>query len=160
VLTCNGDWIEDPSPIVRDGAGAASSAGVLQLAAWLAEGRHQPDVWLGPTDDPAALADDIGRLRLIAVDFPKFSDGRGFSTAWLLRMRYGYANDLRAIGDVLIDQLYYLRRVGFSSFALKPGQDARAAVRALSTFSETYQGSIDQPLPAFRRQIRPFAEIR
>lgn len=157
VLTRDGLWIEDTTPIVREASEATTAESVQPLAAWLVD-RIGSAVWLGPTDEPALLAAEIGRLRLIAIDFPKFSDGRGFSTASLLRRRYGFQGELRAIGDVLIDQLFYLRRVGFSSFALKPGQDEAAAMRALATFSESYQGAIDEPFPAFRRQVRPFAE--
>jgi len=98
-------------------------------------------VWLGPADDPA----DIGQLPvLIAVHFPVFTDGRGYSTARLLRQRYGFAAELRAIGDVLRDQLHELARCGFDSFALRIGQDPTEALRAFDDFSESYQAGADQ----------------
>jgi uncharacterized protein (DUF934 family) len=116
-------------------------------------------VWLAPADDPAALAPWIDRLRVVAVDFPKFTDGRGYSIAFLLRTRLGYRGELRAIGDVLPDQLAYMKRVGFDAFALRADRKAGHALAALAAFSEAYQGSVDQPLPAFRRHHRPAGAV-
>jgi uncharacterized protein (DUF934 family) len=110
-------------------------------------------VWLASGEEPEALADDLDRLALVAVHFPKFSDGRGFSTARLLRARYGFKGELRAVGDVLRDQLQFLARCGFDAFALRDDQDAEAALAAFDDFSEAYQGSVDQPLPLFRRRL-------
>jgi uncharacterized protein (DUF934 family) len=110
-------------------------------------------VLLGPADDPAALAVDVDRLALIAVDFPHFTDGRGYSTARLLRERYGYQGELRAVGDVLRDQVFYLKRVGFDAFALRGDQDPDDATKALDDFSEAYQTSADRPQPLFRRRV-------
>jgi len=104
-------------------------------------------------EGPEALADDLDRVALIAVHFPKFSDGRGFSTARLLRERYGFKGELRAIGDVLRDQLLFLVRCGFDAFALRDDQDAEAALAAFDDFTEAYQGGVDQPLPLFRRRL-------
>lgn len=109
-------------------------------------------VWLEPQHDPALIAADAHRFALIAVDFPKFADGRGYSTAALLRSRYGFKGELRAIGDVLRDQLFYLKRAGFNAFALRADKDITDALRAFDDFSETYQGAVDQPLPLFRRR--------
>ncbi len=130
---------------------------LLPLTVWLARRealttREDVGVWLGPTDDSALLANDLGSLRLIAVDFPKFADGRGYSTARLLRERHGYRGELRAIGDVGRDQLFYLARVGFDAFLIPDGRDAQEALEAFSDFPETYQGATDQPLPLFRRR--------
>jgi uncharacterized protein (DUF934 family) len=109
-------------------------------------------VWLAAEDDPAALADDLDRLPLVAVHFPKFSDGRGFSTARLLRERYRFTGELRAVGDVLRDQLLFLARCGFDAFALREDQDAAAAAAAFDEFTEAYQGGVDQ-VPLFRRRL-------
>jgi uncharacterized protein (DUF934 family) len=108
-------------------------------------------LWLAPDDDPALAVDFFPHLALIGVQFPRFTDGRGYSTAVLLRTRHGWRGELRALGDVLQDQLYALRRVGFDSFALRAGRDPQAALRGFTPFSDAYQGSVDQPLPAFRR---------
>jgi uncharacterized protein (DUF934 family) len=111
-------------------------------------------VWLDAGDDPAAIAADLGQLALVAVNFPKFADGRGYSIARTLRERYGYAGELRAIGDVLHDQLFYLRRCGFDAFALRADKDAERALAGLKTFSDGYQGVVDTP-PLFRRRPPP-----
>ncbi|HXY05336.1 MAG TPA: DUF934 domain-containing protein [Burkholderiaceae bacterium] len=108
-------------------------------------------IWLGPTDDPGCTAEFFSWIGLIAVQFPKFTDGRGYSSAVLLRNRYGWRGELRAIGEVLPDQLFALRRVGFDSFALRADRDPVAALGAFDPFSNVYQGSVDQPLPLFRR---------
>jgi uncharacterized protein (DUF934 family) len=109
-------------------------------------------VWIEGHEDPAVLADDIGRFALIAIHFPRFADGRGYSAAYLLRTRYGFTQELRAIGDVLRDQLFYLKRVGFNAFAVRADKDIQDALNALNDFSETYQASVDQPIPLFRRR--------
>ena len=107
---------------------------------------------LQPTDDPAALAGRLGQLALIAINFPKYGDGRGYSIARLLRERYGYKGELRAVGVVARDQLQQMARCGFDSFLLREGEDAQAALAAFDDFSEAYQASAAQPLPLFRRR--------
>ncbi|MBK6337639.1 MAG: DUF934 domain-containing protein [Betaproteobacteria bacterium] len=131
---------------------------LVPLALWSAErdglavrsGRI--GVLLAPADDPAALVDDLPQLALVAVDFPQATDGRGYSTARLLRERYGYTGELRAVGDVGRDQLFYLARVGFDAFALREGEDVAAALAAFADFSEAYQASVERPQPLFRRR--------
>lgn len=108
---------------------------------------------LMPEDRVEDIATDLGHFQVIAVHFPKFVDGRGYSTAALLRQRYGYTGELRAVGDVLHDQLFYLKRVGFDAFALKDGKSAEHALaQGFTTFTAPYQAATDQPLPAFRRR--------
>jgi uncharacterized protein (DUF934 family) len=109
-------------------------------------------VWLAPHEEPADLGDDMHALALIAVHFPKFTDGRGYSTAVLLRRRHGYRGELRAFGDVGRDQLFYQKRCGFDSFRLAPHRDPETALAGLETFSLRYQGSVDDPLPLFRKR--------
>ena len=107
---------------------------------------------LQPDDKVEDIAADLDYFIVIAVNFPKFVDGRGYSTAALLRQRYQFAGELRAVGDVLHDQLFFMRRVGFDAYALKDGKSVEAALAsAFGTFSQPYQGATDQPLPAFRR---------
>lgn len=125
------------------------------LAEFLAAPDGARSVRLAPTDDPAALVPHLAALDLVAIEFPVFTDGRGYSFAALLRRRHGFAGELRAVGDVLIDQIFALKRVGFSTFAVRADQDRDRAVRALSTFSDAYQGATDVALPAFRRHARP-----
>ena len=109
-------------------------------------------VKLAPNDDPAELAADVSRLALIAIEFPKFTDGRGYSIARLLRERYGYRGKLRAVGDVLHDQLFYMLRCGFDSFAITHQELIADALVAYRVFSEGYQTSVDRPVPLFKRR--------
>ncbi len=109
-------------------------------------------VWLDGADDPASLEADIKTLPLIAVNFPTFKDGRGYSTAYLLRTRYGYTGELRAIGDIQRDQLFYLHRVGFNALAVREDKDIEAALKSLNDFSNVYQASVVQSSPLFRRR--------
>ncbi len=112
-----------------------------------------PDlVVLEPTDDPRALAERLPGLKLIAVNFPKYSDGRGYSIARLLRERYGYKGELRAIGVVARDHLQLMAQCGFDSFQLREGEDVQDALRAFGDFSESYQANAAQPVPLFRRR--------
>ena len=115
-----------------------------------------PDlVVLQPTDDPATLADRIvggARIGVIAVNFPKFSDGRGYSIARQLRERYGYKGELRAIGEVARDHLHAMAQCGFDAFQLRAGEDPQDALEALRDFSEQYQATVAQPSPLFRRR--------
>lgn len=132
---------------------------LVPLAFWVANAeallvRGDAAPWIAGNEEPATLEPWIGRLALIAVDFPKFTDGRGFSVAFLLRSRFGYRGELRAIGDVLADQLFFMRRVGFDAFAVRADKDIRKALQVLAPFSDTYQGSFDNPVPAFRRHRR------
>ena len=132
---------------------------LIPLAAWLGQrsSGSSPSgafgVVLQATDDPGVLAPDLARIPAIAIQFARFNDGRGYSIGRLLRSRYGYSGELRAIGDVLRDQLFYLKRVGFDAFELRADQDAAAALSAFSDFSECYQGAVEPALPHFRRRV-------
>lgn len=132
---------------------------IVPLKVWQAQRdilqqRKEIGVWLASDERPEALKDDIGKFTVIAVDFPKFSDGRGYSIAFNLRARLGYTGELRAIGDVLRDQLFYMQRVGFDAFAPRPDRKIEDALKGLSDFSEVYQTSFDPKLPLFRRVQR------
>lgn len=107
---------------------------------------------LEPGDDPAKVADRLGSAARVEVNFPSFTDGRGYSIARLLRERHGYLGELRAVGDVQRDQLFYLARCGFDAFLLREGLDARESLSALRDFSEAYQASVERPEPLFRRR--------
>jgi len=116
-------------------------------------------VQLAPADEPAALAGDVERLALIAVQFPQFTDGRGYSNGRLLRERYGYRGELRAIGDVQCDQLFYLVRCGFDAFVLRADKDPHKALSAYDDFCESYQSAVNQPVPLFRRRQAVLATL-
>ncbi|MEZ4371205.1 MAG: DUF934 domain-containing protein [Polyangiaceae bacterium] len=104
------------------------------------------------------LAADVGdlleHLALVCVEFPKFTDGRGYTTGRLLRDRHGYTRELRATGHVLQDQLYYLARCGYNSFALAPGKSLERALDGFEDFSVSYQAAADSREPIFRRVTR------
>ena len=101
--------------------------------------------------DLAALAAEgaFEGVERIELDFPKFTDGRAFSQAVLLRRRFGFAGDIRATGDVLIDQLVQMQRTGFSSAVLREGVDAADAQRQFERFPGFYQGDAVNPQPLF-----------
>lgn len=155
--------VSDAWQIFRPEAGTTpelpSGPVVVPLGFWLDHvdalvARGNVGVWIASHEDPAPLRAWLDRLSLVAVDFPKFTDGRGYSIGLLLRTRYGYRGELRAIGDVLPDQLDYMRRVGFDAYALRADKDIQDALRLLVTFSVPYQGSWEAPLPSFRRVAR------
>ena len=132
---------------------------IVPLAQWLAqraaltERRGRLGVWLGSQDEPGVIADDLACFEVIAVNFPQFIDGQGYSIARLLRERHHWQSELRAIGDVFRETMFYLSRCGFNAFALRPGEDAHAALAALDDFSEAYQVSVERPQPLFRRRL-------
>ena len=109
-------------------------------------------VQLKPDQFAEQIADLVAKLDLVAVEFPAFADGRGYSTAYLLRTRFGYTGELRAVGDVFKDTLFYQARVGFNAFAIRDDKDAEVALRGLEDFSEVYHASADQPRPLFLRR--------
>lgn len=104
---------------------------------------------LGNDADPLAIETCLEDVERIDLNFPKFTDGRAYSQAFLLRRRLGFKGDIRATGDVLIDQLVQMERTGFSSAVLKEGVDASAAQRQFDRFPRFYQGDAVQTAPHF-----------
>jgi uncharacterized protein (DUF934 family) len=92
------------------------------------------------------------RLALIAIEFPRFTDGRGYSVGRQLRDRHGFKGELRAVGWVLRDQLYYMERCGFDAFELQPGKPLESALQAFGEFTATYQAATDDARPIYRRR--------
>jgi uncharacterized protein (DUF934 family) len=109
-------------------------------------------VWLGPADEPAELFAGCPLPELIAVHFPAFTDGRGYSTARLLRERHGFRGELRAFGDIIRDTLFDLARCGFDAYALRADQNVASALEAFEDFSEVYQAAVDRG-PLFARRF-------
>jgi len=108
----------------------------------VAERALSPDqkvIRLEPADDPAAVAPELEGAARVEVNFPKFGDGRGYSIARLLRERYGYKGELRAVGQITRDQLFYLEHVGFDAYELREGEDPVRALSAFKVFSASYQ---------------------
>ncbi|VTU33216.1 hypothetical protein H4CHR_03167 [Variovorax sp. PBS-H4] len=109
-----------------------------------------PSVLQLPNDaDPLAIEICLSDVQRIDLTFPKFTDGRAFSQAYLLRRRLGFKGDIRATGDVLIDQLVQMQRSGFSSAVLKEGVDAGDAQRQFDRFGDFYQADAVRPTPHF-----------
>lgn len=116
-----------------------------------------PGLWIDTHETLESLIEavgDINKLPIIAVHVERFADGRIFSLGTLLRTRYGFKNELRAFGDVLRDQLFFLKRSGFSSFEIRADRSAQDAIASLNDFSQPYQGAVDEPRPVFSRYNR------
>lgn len=131
---------------------------ILPLSLWLEnksllENRQEKTgVWLNSAEEIESIAENVTTIPLIALEFPSFTDGRHYSSARILRERYHYQGEIRAIGDVLKDQLFAMHRCGFNSFVIKQGKDINNALLGLTDFSETYQAAVIQPLPLFKRR--------
>lgn len=153
---------DDPWRVLRDAETAVPAGNViLPLPGWL-ERQHpavlqgaavsRDGLLLNPDDDPMELQPWLGVLRLIAIDFPSFRDGRGYSQAYLLRTRLGWCGELRAVGDVLRDQLSHMRQCGFDSFAVREDKSVHDALKGLAGMSVQYGRSVIEPRPLFRRR--------
>lgn len=135
---------------------------IVPLSVWLARkaelasrsDRGELGVWLATHELLETLTDsepDLNVFPIIAVYVERFPDGRIFSIATLLRTRYGYKNELRAFGDVLRDQLFFLKRCGFDSFLIRADRSAQDALASLRDFTTPYQGAVDETQPVWRR---------
>jgi len=149
--TAGGEDGPQPHPPARDHS-------LLTLEQWHAVRDTWPagvltGVMLANSVDVEALAPDLPRLALVVLHFPKWTDGRAYSQARLLRMRCRFAGEIRATGDVLVDMVPLLARTGFDAVQLRPDQKVDAAERALGFFAGHYQGDVLQPLPAFKRDL-------
>ncbi len=153
---------DDPWQLLRDGEDMPGQGRlILPLAQWrerqgdaVLSGRQpsRDGLWLAPDDEVESLASSLPALPLIAVDFPSFRDGRGYSQAYLLRTRLGWTGELRAVGDVLRDQLSHMRQCGFDSFAVRADKSAEDALKGLAGMSVLYGRSAIEPRPLFRRR--------
>jgi uncharacterized protein (DUF934 family) len=135
-------------------AGLPASYVALPFSEWKAR-PEWPAVSLANTDRVEDLGPHVARLRLIVLDFPKFSDGRAYSQARLLRGRMGYRGELRATGGVLRDQVAFMLRCGFDSFESEQQGFGEALARARTLFSVVYQPAEDDQVPASLRRLDP-----
>ncbi|MDM8347921.1 DUF934 domain-containing protein [Pseudomonas sp. sp1636] len=160
--------VENQARIIEDDpwqlfeAGSTSDAPlILSLAQW--RERQTPAVLAGEAmsrdalllqvgDEPEVLQPWFASLPLIAIDFPSFRDGRGYSQAYLLRTRLGWRGELRAVGDVLRDQLAHMRQCGFDAFAVRADKSLADALKGLAGLSVLYGRSAIEPRPLFRRE--------
>lgn len=140
----------------------ASGKIIVPLSVWIARKAELADriakgevgVWLATHEVLETLVEavpDLNALPLIAVHVERFADGRIFSIGNLLRTRHGYKNELRAFGDVLRDQLFFLKRCGYDSYLVRADRSAEDALAGLKDFTEPYQGAVDNSQPAWRR---------
>jgi uncharacterized protein (DUF934 family) len=141
--------VDDPWTLLREAQESLPSGPlILPLALW----REEDGLLLQPDDEVEALVPLFDRLPLIAIDFPSFRDGRGYSQAYLLRTRLGWRGELRAVGDVLRDQLSHMRQCGFDAFAVREDKSAEDALKGLAGVSVLYGRSVIEPRPLYRRR--------
>jgi uncharacterized protein (DUF934 family) len=153
-----GHVIEDPWVLVPDDAPLPADAPAIVSPKRLPEARRpgrRLGVLLGPAARPEDVAAALPDLSLIAVEFPKFRDGRGFSLARTLRERYGFTGEIRAVGHILPDQYRFLLRCGVSTVALPEGADPGPWQTALGRFGVAYQPAAadEAPLDHLRRRL-------
>jgi uncharacterized protein (DUF934 family) len=146
---------EDPFTWVADDQGLPPGDVIISLARFqsegellLAEGRAV-GVRLESHEEAEALAYDLPQLSVVALAFPKFGDGRAYTSARLLRERFGFKGEVRAVGDVLREQAGYMRRCGFDAFEPADGSTVEDWERATHRFRHVYQRSSDGRAPAF-----------
>lgn len=155
----NDDWT-----LVADDAALSNNKEVINFSRWAnAEGADKEalitkrdagtlGIQLNAGDTADLLGTDSQGFALINVEFPKFADGRGYSAARLLRERYGFTGQLRSVGDVLFDQLFFMMRCGFNAMAMRDDQNLELAIKGFETFSSPYQGDVNDTRPLFRRR--------
>ncbi len=138
--------VDDEAPLPADRPVIVSLARLLGEAdAAFFERSHSVGVFLQAGDDVEALADYLGRLGLIALEFPKFSDGRAFSSARILRQQHRFAGEIRAVGDVLVDQYQFMLRCGFDAFEIAEGRPLQSWKKAQVAMTLAYQSDDAEP---------------
>jgi len=146
---------EDPFTKVDDDEGLPPGDVIISLARFQAEGERllsecrSVGVRLEPADEVEALAYDLPRLAVVALSFPKFNDGRAYTSARLLRERYGFTGEVRAVGDVLREQASFMLRCGMDAFEPSDGATPEQWEHAAKRFRHVYQRGADSRVPAF-----------
>jgi uncharacterized protein (DUF934 family) len=154
-LIKDGEVIDDTWIAVNPDISAPAAGQIGTLEQWLQlADKTGSAVRLEPGQEPDVLWDFLQQIELIVINFPVFTDGRGFSYARSLR-EHGFRGELRAGGHFIRDQLTYLRRCGFDAFQMADESELEAALESLADFTEFYQAAEDQPLPLFRRRPHP-----
>ncbi|WP_022729172.1 DUF934 domain-containing protein [Fodinicurvata sediminis] len=166
-LIKNGQLVIDPWRAIGDEDSLPEDVhAIISLERWQEdkEGLKVRTAGLGlqlrSDQSPQQVEADLPSFSLIALEFPKFTDGRAYSYARLLRERYGFSGELRAVGNVLRDQLLFMQRCGFDAFELPEGAPVEAWLKALDDFSVWYQPATDNraPVSSLRRRLRVAAE--
>lgn len=144
-------FVPDDAALPESGRFSVSLGRFLGLKQGQENGPLPDGVRVAPADKAEDLEPYLGELALIEIDFPRYTDGRGYSHAQLLRRRYRYEGELRAVGHVLRDQIFYMHRSGFDAY-----ETSRAGlsdvVEALNEYSVVYQPAADSSVPAFRKR--------
>ena len=149
---------DDWTAIADDAELPTSGRVILSLKRWqevrdaLKTGDVVAGVRIPNNVDLATLWDQLKDRPLIAIEFPAFGDGRAFSQARLLRERYGYKGEIRAVGDVVRDQIFFMHRTGIDTIVPRADQDLAVCLTAFRDFTVPYQGSADQPVSVFQRR--------
>ena len=163
-LIKNGELIQDNWTVLREATGPDVLTAVpgknfiVPLEFWKMYQDKLEDyfgdiaIWLDSDENVNDIGSDLRQFTLIALNFPVFSDGRSYTNARELRQHLNYEGEIRAIGDVLRDQMFYMARCGFNSFEIRHDQDPDACLSAFNDFQTGYQSSIDEPNPLFRRR--------
>ena len=137
--------------IAKDAEAAPEGKAILPLRLWLeTTNRNKFGLWLDSDEAPEHIEADVSELEVIAINFPAFADGRGFSYGRELREK-GFKGELRAIGGFMRDQLFFLKRCGFNAFELT-NNDQQKALDSLTDFTHCYQAATDQEQPLFKRR--------
>lgn len=144
-------FVPDEEPVPAQGDVIVSMARLLGEGDALLSAGRRVGVRLQPHERIEDLAYDLPRLAIVELAFAKFRDGRPYSNVSILRGRLEYRGEVRAIGDVLRDQLNFMKRCGFDAFAVRADKNIDDAIKGFTEFTVTYQASVDEPLPLFRR---------
>ena len=163
-LIKNGALIEDPWTVLTEATGpevlrvVRGKNFIVPLKFWqmfreeVEEFSGGISLWLDSNENINEIAEEVHSFPLIALNFPVFSDGRSYTNARDLRDHLNFQGEIRAIGDVLRDQLYYMSRCGFDAFSLRFDQDPEACLGAFKDFQTNYQSTVAEPTPLFRRR--------
>lgn len=158
IIDRNLQIIDDSWALVDDEAALPDGDVIVSLARWrrdrdvLDAHRGRIGLMLAPDTKLEEIANELNRFELIALAFPTFVDGRGFSLARLLKDRHHYNGELRAVGDVQRDQIDFMRRCGIDSYAIRADKDPTDALNAFREFSIRYQSAADEAVPVYRRR--------
>jgi len=160
-LIKNGEFIEDSFVTVGDEDALPEGAVIVSLERWLAErdtlrGRNTPiGVRLQSGQEPDVIASDLGNIALVALEFPVYRNGRAYSYARLLRERYGYKGELRAVGNVLRDQFHFMVRCGFDTLEVADNITPEIWAEHVSPFTYSYQPASDgrEPVLSLRQRL-------
>lgn len=164
-LIKNGEIVEDNWVTLGAEDSLPAGPAIVPMARFLKErenllARGAPlGILIASDESPEDLSGDLDKIDLIALDFPKFRDGRAYSSARLLRERFGFKGELRAVGEVLRDQFLFMHRVGFDAFVTKKDSDVGAWRRALAEISVFYQPAVDSVRTVFELRRGRYSEM-